>query len=110
MHQTIKKVTADIDALSFNTAISQMMIFSNHLVAPGEEWPTIVFAEYFAGDKEVTKAMWRRNMVAIPWDIKYDPVEQNMNTDSGLVNALCLAAHIKPGGAALQATVCSTWV
>jgi len=31
MHQTIKKVTADVDALSFNTAISQMMIFSNHL-------------------------------------------------------------------------------
>ncbi|EOD35437.1 leucyl-tRNA synthetase [Emiliania huxleyi CCMP1516] len=31
MHQTIKKGTGDVDALSFNTAISQMMIFSNHL-------------------------------------------------------------------------------
>ncbi|MDQ6808429.1 MAG: leucine--tRNA ligase, partial [Verrucomicrobiota bacterium] len=29
MHATIKKVTADIEALSFNTAISQMMIFVN---------------------------------------------------------------------------------
>jgi leucyl-tRNA synthetase len=28
-HQTVKKVTADIDTLSFNTAISQMMIFVN---------------------------------------------------------------------------------
>jgi leucyl-tRNA synthetase len=28
-HATIKKVTADIEALSFNTAISQMMIFVN---------------------------------------------------------------------------------
>jgi len=29
LHATIKKVTEDIDALSFNTAISQMMIFTN---------------------------------------------------------------------------------
>ncbi len=28
-HATIKKVTADIESLSFNTAISQMMIFTN---------------------------------------------------------------------------------
>jgi len=31
MHQTVRKVTLDVDALSFNTAISQMMVFSNHL-------------------------------------------------------------------------------
>ena len=29
MHSTIKKVTEDIEAFSFNTAISQMMIFVN---------------------------------------------------------------------------------
>ena len=29
LHATIKKVTEDIEALSFNTAISQMMIFTN---------------------------------------------------------------------------------
>jgi leucyl-tRNA synthetase len=29
IHATVKKVTADIEALSFNTAISQMMIFVN---------------------------------------------------------------------------------
>ncbi len=29
LHQTIKKVTSDIQSLSFNTAISQMMIFVN---------------------------------------------------------------------------------
>jgi leucyl-tRNA synthetase len=32
MHQTIKKVTADLDNLSFNTAVSQMMIFVNHMI------------------------------------------------------------------------------
>jgi leucyl-tRNA synthetase len=31
MHQTIRKVTGDIESLSFNTAISQLMVFSNHL-------------------------------------------------------------------------------
>ncbi len=30
VHATIKKVTEDIEALAFNTAISQMMIFVNH--------------------------------------------------------------------------------
>ncbi len=31
LHQTIKKVGNDIDTFSFNTAISQMMIFVNHM-------------------------------------------------------------------------------
>lgn len=31
LHQTIKKVTGNIEAFAFNTAISQMMIFVNHL-------------------------------------------------------------------------------
>ena len=30
LHQTIKKVSDDIDDMKFNTAISQMMIFTNH--------------------------------------------------------------------------------
>ena len=31
LHQTIAKVTSDLDNMRFNTAISQMMIFSNHI-------------------------------------------------------------------------------
>jgi leucyl-tRNA synthetase len=31
LHQTIKKVTEDLDGMSFNTAIAAMMEFSNHL-------------------------------------------------------------------------------
>ncbi|RKY12985.1 MAG: leucine--tRNA ligase [Planctomycetota bacterium] len=31
LHQTIKKVTEDIEGFAFNTAISQMMIFVNHI-------------------------------------------------------------------------------
>ncbi|MFZ0616840.1 MAG: leucine--tRNA ligase [Chthoniobacterales bacterium] len=33
VHATIKKVTEDIEALSFNTAISQMMIFTNEFTS-----------------------------------------------------------------------------
>ena len=33
LHQTIAKVSNDLDNLRFNTAISQMMIFTNHLQA-----------------------------------------------------------------------------
>ena len=31
LHETIKKVTEDVEGLRFNTAISQMMILINHL-------------------------------------------------------------------------------
>ena len=33
MHRTVKKVTQDIDALSFNTAISALMIYTNSLLS-----------------------------------------------------------------------------
>jgi leucyl-tRNA synthetase len=32
MHATIRKVTEDVDALAFNTAIAQMMVFTNEFV------------------------------------------------------------------------------
>jgi len=32
LHQTIKKVTQDVDNMRFNTAISQMMVFTNHII------------------------------------------------------------------------------
>jgi hypothetical protein len=34
-HKTIKKVTQDIEKLAFNTAISEMMIFTNFLLGKG---------------------------------------------------------------------------
>jgi leucyl-tRNA synthetase len=35
LHKTNKKVSADIEALSFNTAVAQMMIFMNHIYDSG---------------------------------------------------------------------------
>ncbi len=36
MHKLIKKVTEDIEAMRFNTAISQMMMFTNHCYKTGK--------------------------------------------------------------------------
>jgi leucyl-tRNA synthetase len=36
LHQTIKKVESDINDLKFNTAISQMMVFTNHCYKVGK--------------------------------------------------------------------------
>jgi len=45
LHKTIKKVSGDTDTINFNTAISQMMIFSNEL-AKYETFPKAVWAEF----------------------------------------------------------------
>jgi leucyl-tRNA synthetase len=46
MHRTIKKVRADIEGLHFNTVVSTLMIYSNHLVGlaalPREAFETLV--------------------------------------------------------------------
>lgn len=39
MHKVIKKVTGDIDRLSFNTAISSLMVYCNTLQAAAKESP-----------------------------------------------------------------------
>ena len=44
MHQTVKKCTADFDAMAFNTAISQLMIFSTHLA--GRHWPAALVPQH----------------------------------------------------------------
>ena len=31
LHKTMKKVSEDVDAMAFNTAISALMVFTNHL-------------------------------------------------------------------------------
>merc|ERR1712194_783990 len=39
LHKTMKKVTEDIESMSFNTAISSMMVLTNHLVSLGNNVP-----------------------------------------------------------------------
>ena len=45
LHKTIKKVTDDTASLNFNTAISQMMIFTNEL-SKAEAFPKALWAEF----------------------------------------------------------------
>merc|ERR1712100_203669 len=39
LHKTMKKVTGDIDSMDFNTAISALMVFTNHLQSLKEDVP-----------------------------------------------------------------------
>ncbi len=83
LHETIKKVTEDVDALRFNTAISQMMIFANALQkAPSINRGTVLaflqllapFAPHFGEE------LWARfggqtgSILDAAWP-KYDPAK-----------------------------------
>ena len=80
LHQTIKKVTEDIEGFGFNTAISQMMIFINHLarqtVRPKEAVETFVLLlSPFA--PHIAEELWQRlghcdTLAYAPWPT-YDP-------------------------------------
>jgi leucyl-tRNA synthetase len=75
LHETIKKVGDDIEALRFNTAISQMMIFSNALQkAPAVSLTTArAFLQVLAPfSPHVTEELWARldgtgSIMAAPW-------------------------------------------
>jgi leucyl-tRNA synthetase len=81
LHQTIKKVTEDIDALRFNTAISQMMVFTNEMTKAEERSRALLepfvlilapFAPHLA--EELWEVLGRQPSVSQqPWPI-FDPV------------------------------------
>ncbi len=80
LHETIKKVTEDLENLRFNTAIAQMMVFSNHL----QKVDTIglatarVFVQLLAPfAPHLAEELWQRlggepSIVAQPWP-EFDP-------------------------------------
>ncbi|MCD6393618.1 MAG: leucine--tRNA ligase [Planctomycetes bacterium] len=80
LHQTIKKVGSDIESIAFNTAISQMMIFVNHLgrqnVRPKDaiEKFVLILAPFAP---HIAEELWRRlghtdTLTYEPWP-QYDP-------------------------------------
>jgi leucyl-tRNA synthetase len=81
LHRTIQKVTEDTEALRFNTAISAMMEFSNHLTGKVEKRPrqvlepfVLLLAPYAP---HVAEELWRvlghnDTLAYEPWP-KYDP-------------------------------------
>ncbi|MCP9452906.1 MAG: leucine--tRNA ligase [Nitrospira sp.] len=80
LHRTIKKVTEDIEALRFNTAISQMMIFTNELTKVDRRpramlEPFVLLLSPFA--PHLAEELWERlghppSVSQQPWP-SYDP-------------------------------------
>ena len=75
MHKTIKKVTHDIESLGFNTAITAMMVLTNHLhslpVVPREALLALVllvspFAPHL-GEEMWRRAGHERSLAYAPW-------------------------------------------
>jgi leucyl-tRNA synthetase len=81
LHQTIKKVTEDIEGLHFNTAISQMMVFTNEMTKADQRSRSLIepfvlllapFAPHLA--EELWAILGRKPSVSQqPWPI-FDPV------------------------------------
>jgi len=86
LHKTIKKVTADTSSLDFNTAISQMMIYSNELVrletVPRTLWePLVVMLSTYAphlGEELWEKLGHRESVSKSVWPV-YD---ESLTVDS----------------------------
>jgi leucyl-tRNA synthetase len=80
LHQTIKKVTEDIEALRFNTAISQMMVMTNELTklerrARALIEPLVLILSPFA--PHLAEELWQRlghreSLAYAPWPA-FDP-------------------------------------
>ncbi len=80
LHQTIKKVTEDIEGLRFNTAISQMMVFTNEMTKAEQRSRTLLepfvlilapFAPHLA--EELWEVLGHQPSVSQqPWPI-FDP-------------------------------------
>ncbi|MCP9473944.1 MAG: leucine--tRNA ligase, partial [Nitrospira sp.] len=80
LHRTIKKVTEDIEALRFNTAISQMMIFTNEMTKAEQRprallEPFVLLLAPFA--PHLAEELWERlgrppSVSRQPWP-SYDP-------------------------------------
>ena len=81
LHQTIKKVTEDIDGLRFNTAISQMMVFTNEMTKAEQRSlaildPFVLILAPFA--PHLAEELWavlghQPSVSQQPWPI-FDPV------------------------------------
>ena len=71
---------------------------------------TLHAVEYFAGAREVTKAHHRRGRRVAAFEMKDHPKLCDFTGALGFCYATLLALRLAPGGIALAAPVCSTWV
>ncbi len=118
LHKTIKKVTEDIESLSFNTAISQMMIFVNEalkheklpkaalekfliLLAPFAPHMTEeIWREVFKNEKSIFLAEWPQ---FDPKMIKDDVIELIVQVNGKLRDKIKVEAEISEENAKTKA-------
>lgn len=114
LHQTIKRVTQDLDALAFNTAISAMMEFTNHLtrqtVRPRSVLKTLVlllapFAPHLA--EELWRALNGSSATTLAYEgwpsydeslLKADTVEVPVQINGKLRSLITAPADIDAAG------------
>jgi len=111
LHQTIKKVTEDLEALRFNTAIAQMMVFTNELTKLERRprallEPFVLILSPFA--PHLGEELWRRlghteSLAYEPWPA-WDPsrVVEERVTVAVQVNGKLRATLSLPRDAAQQ--------
>ena len=66
--------------------------------------------ELESGVEAITRAGRGRGHRAHPFDIKRDPVHENVLLEAGFFNAVGLVMRLRVGGLLGQAPVCSSWV
>jgi len=108
LHQTVKKVTEDLDALKFNTAIAQLMVFVNEMTKLDRRprrliEPFVLLLSPFA--PHVCEELWRRlghagSLAYAPWPT-WDPamVVEDEVTVAVQVNGKLRATLTFPRGA-----------
>eukprot|EP00969_Alexandrium_andersonii_P007009 305922-Alexandrium_andersonii.AAC.1 len=73
--------------------------------AIGPEDKTLGWAEFFAGDMEVTKGMLKGGVPATAFEIKRDPVLQNIMHHIGYTYAVMVTLRLRPGAGSNTAPV-----
>jgi hypothetical protein len=68
------------------------------------------FLELMAGAHACTNSARQRNLAAFPYDILYDPVAMDFDSDTGFLHGLDLAiGHLKFASQAVAGIVCSSF-
>ncbi|CAJ1355964.1 unnamed protein product, partial [Effrenium voratum] len=95
-------VVAVVEAI----ALLATLVFS----CPNLDWSPIDHLETFAGQCAVTKAEWQAGRKAVPFEILVGGDCMDFCSPAGFANAVYQTLRTSPGGGALHAPVCSTWV
>lgn len=87
----------------------QLLLAKVWLLAPQGLVADVGFVEFMAGAMAVTLAQRVHGVLAIPYDIEYEPVLNDFNSKMGFLFALFCAIDLEMGAASLCGIVCSSF-